>query len=100
MAGIYIYIPFCRRDSHYFNFHFSNSARQMDSMVQAICKEAELRHEYINESIGTIYFGGGTPSLLQTTDLRLLIGKLKNLFSIDKDAEVTLEANPDDITEE
>jgi len=72
----------------------------MDAMIQAICKEAELRHEYINESIGTIYFGGGTPSLLTIYDLRFTIDCLKNLFVMDKDAEITLEANPDDITEE
>ncbi len=100
MAGIYIHIPFCRRACHYCNFHFSTSGKQMDAMIQAICKEAELRHEYINESIGTIYFGGGTPSLLTIYDLRFTIDCLKNLFVMDKDAEITLEANPDDITKE
>jgi len=100
MAGIYVHIPFCRRACHYCNFHFSTSVKQVDVMIQAICKEAGLRHEYINESVGTIYFGGGTPSLLQIEDLRLQIEKLKDLFSIDKDVEITLEANPDDITYE
>ena len=69
-------------------------------MIKAICREAELRHSYINEPIGTIYFGGGTPSLLQVEDLRLLIEKLRNFFLVDIDPEITLEANPDDITEE
>ncbi|HEY6978032.1 MAG TPA: radical SAM family heme chaperone HemW [Chitinophagaceae bacterium] len=100
MAGIYVHIPFCRRACHYCNFHFSTSAKQMDAMIQAICREAELRHEYINESTGTVYFGGGTPSLLPISDLRFTIGRLKNLFEIDNDAEITLEANPDDITVE
>jgi oxygen-independent coproporphyrinogen-3 oxidase len=100
MAGIYIHIPFCRKACHYCSFHFSTSVKQMDAMVQAICKEAEMRHEYINESIGTIYFGGGTPSLITICDLRFTIDRLKGLFVIDKDAEITLETNPDDITEE
>ncbi|CAN5679255.1 radical SAM family heme chaperone HemW [soil metagenome] len=69
-------------------------------MVNAICKEAELRRTYINEPVTTIYFGGGTPSLLDTEDLRLLIEEFQKLFTIDEGAEITLEANPDDIIEE
>lgn len=69
-------------------------------MVQAIAKEAELRKDYLTENISTIYFGGGTPSLLQIEDLRLQIETLQGLFSIDEDAEITLETNPDDITAE
>jgi len=69
-------------------------------MIKAICKEAELRQQYINEAIGTIYFGGGTPSLLETTDLQLQIETLRKLFTIEAQAEITLEANPDDITAE
>lgn len=72
----------------------------MDAMVQAISKEAALRLNYINETVHTIYFGGGTPSLLRIEDLKLLINNLHALFSIADDAEITLEANPDDITEE
>lgn len=100
MAGIYIHIPFCRKACHYCNFHFSTTVRQTGQMVHAICKEAELRSAYINEPVTTIYFGGGTPSLLNTEDLRLLIEKLQELFTINAGAELTLEANPDDITEE
>jgi oxygen-independent coproporphyrinogen-3 oxidase len=59
MAGIYIHIPFCRKACHYCNFHFSVSLKQTSDMVNAICKEAELRRHYINEPITTIYFGGG-----------------------------------------
>lgn len=69
-------------------------------MVQAICKEASLRNDYLHDDIATIYFGGGTPSLLTIDDLQFTIDKLYSLFTIDKDAEITLEANPDDITEE
>src|SRR5215210_3962840 len=100
MAGIYIHIPFCRKACHYCNFHFSTSVKQMDDIVQAICKEAALRHKYINERVHTIYFGGGTPSLLAIYDLRFMIDKLHSLFTIDEDAEITLEANPDDINNE
>ena len=100
MAGIYIHIPFCRKACHYCNFHFSTSTKQMDEMIQAICKEAALRREYINENISTIYFGGGTPSLLSIEQLQGITDKLHALFTIDANAEITLEANPDDITSE
>ncbi len=69
----------------------------MDGMIKAICKEAELRQYYINENIATIYFGGGTPSLSAITDLLLMINTLKKNFLVEEDAEVTVEANPDDI---
>ena len=99
MAGIYIHIPFCRKACHYCNFHFSTSVKQTDEMAQAICKEALLQCNYINEPIATIYFGGGTPSLLSSENLKAVIDKLRELFTIDADAEITLEANPDDINE-
>jgi len=72
----------------------------MQQMVHAICKEAMLRNDYLTDDIATIYFGGGTPSLLTNDDLRFTIDKLRSLFKVDADAEITLEANPDDITEE
>jgi oxygen-independent coproporphyrinogen-3 oxidase len=100
MAGIYIHIPFCRKACHYCNFHFSTSVKQTSDMAKAICKEAELRCHYINETITTIYFGGGTPSLLETKDLRRMVEKLHELFTIRAEAELTLEANPDDLTDE
>ncbi len=100
MAGIYIHIPFCRKACHYCNFHFSTSTKQMDEMIQSICIEAGLRRNYINENITTIYFGGGTPSLLSVDELQVIINRLHELFTIDTDAEITLEANPDDINTE
>ncbi len=100
MAGIYIHIPFCRKACHYCNFHFSVSQNLLPQMIDAICHEAELRNDYINENISTIYFGGGTPSLCAMDDVRCMICKMRSLFNVDKDAEITLEANPDDITEE
>ncbi len=69
-------------------------------MINAICHEAALRNDYITEDIATIYFGGGTPSLLQIDDCRLMIEKIHSSFSVDAEAEITLEANPDDINEE
>ncbi len=100
MAGIYIHIPFCRKACHYCNFHFSVSSKQLDEMIQSICIEAGLRRNYINENITTIYFGGGTPSLLTAESLQKIIHKVADLFKIDTDAEITLEANPDDINTE
>ncbi len=100
MAGIYIHIPFCKQACHYCNFHFSTSKKMLPQMLQAISSEALLRKEYIQQNISTIYFGGGTPSLLAIHDLRFILEKLKESFTINEDAEITLEANPDDITEE
>ncbi len=100
MAGIYIHIPFCRKACHYCNFYFSTSVKQMDAMIKTICREAELRHGYINENISTIYFGGGTPSLVSDYGLAIMMDKFRSLFAIDNDAEITLEANPDDIAKE
>ncbi len=100
MAGIYIHVPFCKKACYYCDFHFSTSQNTMHEMVQAICKEAALRNDYVKEDIATIYFGGGTPSLLTIDDLRFTIDTLHGLFTINNDVEITLEANPDDITEE
>lgn len=100
MAGIYIHIPFCRKACHYCNFHFSVSLKQKHDMINAICKEAELQQHYINEPVATVYFGGGTPSLLETSELELVLNKLRDLFSIEPHAEITIETNPDDISAE
>jgi oxygen-independent coproporphyrinogen-3 oxidase len=100
MAGIYIHIPFCKQACHYCNFHFSTQQKNIPAMVEAIVKEAEMRTDYLNEKVETIYFGGGTPSLLPIADVGFLIADLKKHFVVDENAEITLEANPDDITEE
>ena len=101
MAGIYIHIPFCKQACHYCNFHFSTSLRFKNELLAALLKETELQKDYLtNEAVETIYFGGGTPSILEIADLRLQIEKIKETFDILENAEVTLEANPDDITEE
>ncbi len=101
MAGIYIHIPFCKQACFYCNFHFSTSLKLKNDFVAALLKEIDFRKEYLqNELVETIYFGGGTPSLLLETDLQFILQKLDCTFNISKTAEITLEANPDDITKE
>jgi oxygen-independent coproporphyrinogen-3 oxidase len=100
MAGIYLHIPFCRQACHYCNFHFSTSLQGMNDFVPALLKEMEGRSDYLGDArIGTIYLGGGTPSLLGPAALNLVIERLKDLFVLEPDAEITLEANPDDMTD-
>jgi oxygen-independent coproporphyrinogen III oxidase len=99
LAGIYIHIPFCRQACHYCNFHFSTTLHQKAAMVQAIVQEIALTVPYAaSESIATVYFGGGTPSLLTTEELGSISQAVRNRFTVLPDAEITLEANPDDIT--
>lgn len=98
MAGIYIHIPFCKKACNYCNFHFSVNQQTFTLMVDAIIGEARLQQHYVAESIETIYFGGGTPSLLTNEQLTSIMSTLQELFVISSNPEVTLEANPDDIT--
>lgn len=97
MAGLYIHIPFCRKACNYCNFHFSTSLNQINEMVSSIAKEMEMRAKEIDEEINTIYFGGGTPSLLHTDLLEKLMNTARTHYNINDQAEITLEANPDDI---
>ncbi|WP_300567020.1 radical SAM family heme chaperone HemW [Flavobacterium sp.] len=101
MAGIYIHIPFCKQACHYCDFHFSTSLKKKDEMVLALAKEIQLRKsEFANEVIETIYFGGGTPSILEIADLRMLIDKVYENYKVSENPEITIEANPDDLSEE
>ncbi|MBD0378233.1 MAG: radical SAM protein, partial [Flavisolibacter sp.] len=101
MAGIYLHIPFCRQACHYCNFHFTTSLYYKDELIQALAKEIVLQKNYLEgEPVHTIYFGGGTPSLLPIADYRLLMDSIRKTFPVALDAEVTLEANPDDISDE
>lgn len=97
MAGLYIHIPFCRKACNYCNFHFSTSLNQINEMVSSIAKEMEMRGKEIDEEINTIYFGGGTPSLLHIDLLETLMNTARRHYNINDQAEITLEANPDDI---
>jgi len=98
MAGIYIHIPFCRQACYYCNFHFSTSGKRIPEMAGAIRKEMALQQSYLSEKVETIYFGGGTPSLLPTREIQSILNSIRSLFEVDADAEISLEANPDDIT--
>ncbi|MER3499016.1 MAG: coproporphyrinogen III oxidase [Chitinophagaceae bacterium] len=107
MAGIYIHIPFCKQACLYCNFHFTTSLRRKNEFVDALLKEIDLISPgsplpYLKkeERIETIYFGGGTPSLLNIEELEIILRKIKNEFDVEADGEITLETNPDDISEE
>ncbi len=101
MSGIYIHIPFCKVACSYCDFHFSTTHGSMGEMVEAIHKELILRKDYLkDETVETIYFGGGTPSLLSLEQLKYLLDTVSHTFKVCDDHEITLEANPDDLSEE
>ena len=100
MAGIYIHIPFCKKACHYCNFHFSTSTHNTDSFILALENEIELQKDYLKDIISTIYIGGGTPSILPSAKVGSILDKIKQTFKVDTNAEITLEANPDDISQE
>lgn len=101
MAGIYIHIPFCKQACNYCDFHFSTNLKNKSELLNAIVIELKQRHAYLNnQNLNSIYFGGGTPSLLNEEDLTLLFECIQLYFNWDKKAEITLEANPDDINHE
>ncbi len=98
MAGIYIHIPFCKQKCHYCNFYSLASVKYRDVFVDILLKEIELQKDYLSgETIETIYFGGGTPSLLSVGEIKRIIDELAVFHNINNNAEITLEANPDDI---
>lgn len=98
MAGIYLHIPFCKKACHYCDFHFSTSPVYKDQMVQALRSEIILKKYYTgSQPIETIYFGGGTPSLLSAEELGMLVSEITEYYSVSPFAEITLEANPDDL---
>ncbi|HEY9364887.1 MAG TPA: radical SAM family heme chaperone HemW [Chitinophagaceae bacterium] len=99
MAGIYIHIPFCKQACNYCNFHFVTSLNRKNELLNVLLNEIRLQKNYVaDENIETIYIGGGTPSLLNKEELQQLVNQVKNNYVITHDAEITLEANPDDIT--
>jgi len=97
MAGIYIHIPFCKQACNYCDFHFSTSLKYVDEMTDAICKEIVLKKDRITDQVGSIYFGGGTPSVLPEASMAKIFNTLTTHFSIASDAEITIETNPDDL---
>lgn len=100
MAGIYIHIPYCKQKCTYCDFHFSTNLKSKTDMIQAISKELELRKNELNQPIETIYFGGGTPSILDKKELNFIFEQLQKHYDLSQLKEVTLEANPDDLTAE
>lgn len=102
MAGIYVHIPFCKKACHYCNFHFSTNLSGKNEMVRALLSEIEMQQDYLeHQIIDTIYFGGGTPSLLDTSELTQILDAIgKNFTFSSTPMEITLEANPDDISTE
>lgn len=101
MAGLYIHIPFCKQACHYCNFHFSTTTKNLQPMVDAMISEMKYRKDYLQyEKVTSIYFGGGTPSLLSLQQLELLFNSIYQCFIVDEKAEITLEANPDDLTKQ
>ena len=101
MAGIYIHIPFCKQKCHYCSFHFSTTfEKYRRRMINAILTEIELDSTTLDEQVETIYFGGGTPSLLSEKELNSILSSIQKNYKVLEKAEITLEANPDDITKE
>ena len=98
MSGIYIHIPFCKQACHYCNFHFSTNLKSKDLIIKAITDEIILKAKFNNEVIETIYFGGGTPSILDLNDFEKILNSIFKNYKIGIDPEITLEANPDDLS--
>ena len=98
MAGIYIHIPFCKKACHYCNFHFSTQTKYIDAFTIAVCKEIELQKNYLAQPIDTLYFGGGTPSLLSEAAFNKIVDQINAVYPLHTNVEFTVEANPDDIT--
>jgi oxygen-independent coproporphyrinogen-3 oxidase len=97
-AGLYVHVPFCRKACHYCDFHFTTSGKYMDRMIAAMCKEMDVQLAQWNHPFGTLYLGGGTPGILPEATLRTLMGHLQTQLPWNDLAEITLEANPDDLT--
>ena len=98
MSGIYIHIPFCKQACNYCDFHFSTSLKKKGELVNALCTELVLRKEASKNQIETIYFGGGTPSLLTSEELQQILHTVYDNYKVSANPEITLEANPDDLT--
>ena len=97
MSGIYIHIPFCKQACYYCDFHFSTQMGKKEAMVHAIAQELELRKSEVHDAVETIYFGGGTPSVLSHEEIEHLIQTVYDNYKVVDDSEITLEANPDDL---
>lgn len=100
MSGIYLHIPFCKQACHYCDFHFSTSLKKKNELISCLIKELELRsNELLNDTVETIYFGGGTPSLLSVSEIEQILKTIHTNYNVIENPEITLEANPDDLSE-
>lgn len=100
MGGIYIHIPFCKQRCKYCAFYSTTQHSLQQRYVDAVCRELSMRHDYITGSADTVYFGGGTPSTLSKEQIGAILNSIKETFGISENAEITIEANPDDLTPE
>ncbi|MBO3698882.1 radical SAM family heme chaperone HemW [Roseivirga sp. E12] len=101
MAGLYIHIPFCKKACHYCDFHFTQSVGQIDAMVDAIADELVMQSDFLGrDTVYTVYFGGGTPSLLEGPHLKKLMRIIQHEYALSSNPEITIEANPDDLDKE
>ena len=101
MAGIYLHIPFCKRRCIYCDFFSTTQGEKKNAYIDALCKELILRKDYIGgETVETIYFGGGTPSQLEYEDFEKIFDTIYKVYAVGPNAEITVEANPDDLTSE
>ena len=101
MSGIYIHIPFCKQQCNYCDFHFSTSLKTKEDLLNALIREMKIQSSFLTGTkIRTIYFGGGTPSLLSQDEIKALFNALNQNFMLDNVEEITMEANPDDLTEQ
>jgi oxygen-independent coproporphyrinogen-3 oxidase len=99
MAGIYIHIPFCKKLCHYCDFYHVISNEEFSLFIKAILREAEIKQEYLGkEPVSTIYFGGGTPSVIKAGETEEILERLKKLYNVDPESEITIELNPDDVS--
>lgn len=100
MAGLYIHIPFCKQACYYCDFHFSTDTKGQNEMVGALIQEIALQKAFLTSPLRSIYFGGGTPSLIHTKNLERILAAVRSTFFVASNAEITLEANPDDLSPE
>jgi oxygen-independent coproporphyrinogen III oxidase len=100
VSGIYLHIPFCKQACTYCDFFFSTNLSSKENLVKALIAEISLKTNYlVDKQVDSVYFGGGTPSLLSKEELTLILSAIKNYFSFNKGIEITLEVNPDDVNE-
>ena len=102
MSGIYIHIPFCKKACFYCDFHFTVSFKIKEKIITAICQELTTRKDFFDpkETISSIYFGGGTPSVLSIKEIDEILGAVYSHYNVEKNAEITFECNPDDLTQD